>query len=86
MFVKGATGILVNISSGGGLPLVQCQAITWTKMQPISSTGSLGTNFSEIWMKIRQKNSFWLNVFENIICKMEAILAKPQQDDLFKVI
>ena len=42
----------VSIGSGNGLPPVQCQAITWTNTDSWS-IGPLGTNFSEIWIKIQ---------------------------------
>ena len=38
--------------SGNGLAPAQCQAITWTNAD-LSSMGLLGTNFSEILIKIR---------------------------------
>ena len=42
---------LVIIGSGNGLPHFRRQAITWTKVD-LLSTGLLGINFSEIWVGI----------------------------------
>ena len=42
----------VNIGSGNGLSPVRRQAITWTNVDFLS-IGPLGTNFSEIWIKIQ---------------------------------
>ena len=41
-----------SIGSNNGLLPVRCQAITWTNAD-ILYTGPLGTNFSEIWIKIK---------------------------------
>ena len=46
----------VSIGSGNGLSPVQCQAITWTNAG-LLLIGLLGTNFSEIQIKIKQGKS-----------------------------
>ena len=55
---------------------VQYQAIIWTN-NVLLLMWPLGTNVSEIWLKtpiiFLQEN-----LFENIICKMAAILSWPQ--------
>ena len=43
---------LVSIASGNGLSLVRSQAILWTNAE-LLSIEPLGTNFSEIWIKIQ---------------------------------
>ena len=43
--------IWVSIGSGNGLSPLRCQAIAWTNAA-ILSIGLLGTNFSEIWIKL----------------------------------
>ena len=43
--------IIIIVSSNGLLP-VQHQAITWTNAD-LLKIGPLGTNFSEIWIKIQ---------------------------------
>ena len=58
------------IGSNNGLSPDQCQAIIWTN-DGILLIGSLGTNFSEILIKIQ--TFFQENAFENVVCKMEAI-------------
>ena len=54
----------LSIGSSNGLAPERRQAITWTNAEPVTwtnagllSIGPLGTNFSEIWIKI-QKFSF----------------------------
>ena len=43
--------------------------------EPILSIGPLGANLSEIWIKIKQlSHKKW---FQNVICKMAAILPRP---------
>ena len=55
---------------------VQCQAIIWTNAD-LLSIGTLGINFSEIWIKIWQ---FFMqeNEFETVFCKMVTILSQSQ--------
>ena len=60
-----------TVSSNNGLPLIQCQDIICTNyvlmlIQPLAA------NLSETWIKTQQ--FFQRNEFENIICKMTAIL------------
>ena len=64
----------VSIGSGNGLSPVWCQAITWTNADFLS-TGPLGTNFSEIQIKM-QNLLINENAFENVVCKMVAILLR----------
>ena len=52
------------------------QAITWTNAG-ILLIGPLGTNFSEILIRINTF-SFKKNVFENAVCKMVTILSLPR--------
>ena len=46
----------VSTGSGNGLSFLRCRAIAWTNAD-LLSTGPLGTNFSEIWIK-KQNSSF----------------------------
>ena len=60
-----------KVSSNNGLPLIQCQDIICINyvlmlIQPLAA------NLSETWIKTQQ--FFQRNEFENIICKMTAIL------------
>ena len=55
--------------------LGQRQAITWTNVG-ILLIGPLGTNFSE--MLIESHTFLQENPFEKIVCKMTAILSRPQ--------
>ena len=64
----------VSISSGNDLSPVYCQVITWTDAG-LLLIGYLGTNFSEIQIKILPF-SIQENVFEIVICEMAAILFK----------
>ena len=67
-----------SLTQGNGLSPAWHQAITWTKAH-LLSIGPLGTNFSEIWIKI-QNFSLIKNAFENVVCEMAAIL--PEGDEL----
>ena len=53
------------------------QAITWTNVD-VWSIRHLGTNFGEIWVKIRRFS--FTNACTNVVCKMSAILFRPQCD------
>ena len=67
---------LTIIVSDDGLSPGQRQAIIWTNAG-ISLIGTLGTNFSEFFYR----NSYIFiqeNAFENVVCKMAAILSRPQ--------
>ena len=64
----------VSIGSDNGLSPVWLQAITWTN-NGLLSIGNLGTNFSEIWIKIHNF-SFMKNAFEYVVCEMVAILSR----------
>ena len=64
---------LTTIGLDNGLSPVQYQAIIWTNAGILLS-GPLGRNFSEILIKIP---IFSLkNAFENVVCKMTAILSR----------
>ena len=63
-----------NIGPNNGLSPIQCQAIIWTNAR-LLSIGPLGTNFSEILIKIK-KLFIHENAFENIVCKMAVILSR----------
>ena len=62
---------LTIIGSDNGLSPGRRQAITWTNVG-ILLIGPLGTNFSEMLIKIQE------NPFENVVWKMAAILSWPQ--------
>ena len=66
----------LRTSSGNGLSPVWRQAITWTNAD-LLSIRPLGTNFSEIWIKI-QKFSFTKIHLKSVICKMAAILSRKK--------
>ena len=70
----GVTHICI-IGSDNGLSPGRRQAIIWINAG-ILSIGSLGTNVSEISIAI---HTFFVqeNVFENVVCKMAAIMARP---------
>ena len=69
------TGNLTIVGSDNGLSPGRCQAITWTNIG-IFFIGPLGTNFSEM---LNEMHTFSLkNPFENVVCKMAAILSRPQ--------
>ena len=63
-----------NIGSDNGLSPILRQAIISTKAG-LLSIGPLGTNFSEILIKI-QNLSFHENASEKIVCEMAAILTR----------
>ena len=62
-----------NIGLGNGLYPVRCHAITWTDYE-ILLIGPL----SEILIRI-QKISFKITDFENVVCKMLAMLSQPER-------
>ena len=66
------------IGSDDGLSPGQCQAIIQTNAG-ILFIHTLGTNFSEKW-NIKRNACIFIqeNAFKNIICKMAAILSRPQ--------
>ena len=63
----------VSIGSDNGLAPIRCQAIIYTNAG-LLSIGPLGTNFSEILIKIH----FFIyeNASENNVCEMAAILSR----------
>ena len=67
---------LTIIGSDDGLSLGWHQAIIWTN-DGLLSIETLGTNFSEIVIKI-ETFSNKEKAFENAICEMVAILSQPQ--------
>ena len=69
-------GSLTIISSDNGLSPGRRQAIIWT-IAGILLFGTFGTNFSQILSKIHTF-SFKKISFENVVCKMAAILSRPQ--------
>ena len=73
------THICVNkltvIGSDNGLSPGRRQAIIWTNAG-ILLIGPLGTNFSEIFIKM--DIFIQENAFENVVWKMAAILSRPQ--------
>ena len=69
----------ISFGSDNGLAPKRRQAITWTNAD-LLSIGPKGTNFSEIWIEI-QKIVIHENAFENIVCKMVAILSKERWVD-----
>ena len=68
--------VLINIDSDNGLAPVWHQVISWTKAG-LLFIGFPGTNFSEIAIKM-QKIFIQEYYFENVACKMLAILSRPQ--------
>ena len=64
----------VIIGSSNGSSPVRCQAITWTDGDLLTS-GSMGTNLSEILFKSKYKNQW--NTCENMVWKMGVILFRP---------
>ena len=70
-------GKLTIIGSDNGLSPGRRQAIIWTNAG-ILFIGPLGTNFSEILLKIHIHSHFIQeNAFENVVWKMSAILSRP---------
>ena len=76
------TCIQIIIGSDNGMLPGRRQAIIWTNAG-ILLIGALGTNFSEISLKI-QTLSFKQNAFENIVCEMASILSLPECVDMLK--
>ena len=62
------------IGSDNGLSPARRQAIIWANAG-IMLIQSIGTNFNEIFIQE--------NAFENIVCKMAAILSRPQYVNRF---
>ena len=67
---------LAIIVWGNGLSLVRCQAITWTIANILANRPTV-TKTTEIWIK-RPQFSFKQNAFENVFCKMVAIIFRSQ--------
>ena len=67
---------LTIIASDNGLSPGRRQAIIWNN-GGILSIGLLGSNFSEIWIKILTF-SFKKNAFENIVCQVASTSSRPQ--------
>ena len=67
---------LVNIDSGNGLAPIWRQAFTWTNVDLLTIV-PIQTNVNKILIE-REKNSFEENSVENVVCKMSAILSRPQ--------
>ena len=64
---------LVSFASGNGLSPVRCQAITWTSADLLSIGPTLGNKFK--WNSNENRKLFiHENTFENVICKIAAIL------------
>ena len=63
-----------TVASNNGLSPVRHWAIIWTNTG-LLLIGPLGTNVSDIGIKIQQ---FSYKNFENVVCKMAAILSWPQ--------
>ena len=72
-------GKLTTIGSDNGLSPGRHQAIIWTNAS-ILLTGPLETNYSETLIEciplVRMSSEE--NAFENVVCKMAAILSQPQ--------
>ena len=70
----------VSIGSGNGLAFIRHLTTTWTNTD--LSTGTLLTNFEEITFKIQQ---IYLNknAFENVVCKIWAILSRSHWIKVF---
>ena len=69
------------IASDNGLLHGRRQAIFWSNAGMLF-TGPLGTNFSEISIKIHTFSFKERNVFENVVCEMTAMLSRPQYVNL----
>ena len=69
-------GDLTIIGSDNGLSPGRRQAIIWTNAG-ILLIGPLGTSLSEISIEIHTF-SFKKNAFKNVVCRMAAILSRPQ--------
>ena len=67
----------VSIGSVNGLLPVQHQAITLSNAD-LLLLGPFGTNLNKIWIEI-QNFSFIKNVFQDIVCKMTAILSRGDE-------
>ena len=63
------------IGSDNGLSPGRRQAIIWNNAG-ILLIGSLGTNFSEILIRIQ--TFIYENALENVVCEMASILSRPQ--------
>ena len=68
---------LTIISSDNGLSPGRRQAITWTNAG-ILVIGTLGINFSEIYLNQNSNIFIQENAFENVIKKLTAIVSQPQ--------
>ena len=66
-------GNLTIMGSDNGFLPSQCQAIIWPNDRMLL-VGPLGTNFSEILIKILTVS---FNAFERVVCGMTAILSQP---------
>ena len=66
----------ISIGSDNGLGPIRCQAIIWTNAG-ILLIRPLGTKFREILTETHAF-PFKKNAFENVVCKMAAILFRPQ--------
>ena len=69
-------GNLIIIGSDNSLSPGRRQAITWINAGVVLM-GPLGTNFSEILVKI---HTFFIqeNAIETVVCEMAAIFSRPQ--------
>ena len=70
-------GNLTIIGPDNGLTPGRRQAIIWTN-DGILLIGPLGTNFSEISIKILTMIFIHKNTFESVICEMASILSRPE--------
>ena len=68
---------LTIIGSDNGLLPDRCQAIIWANAG-ITLIRTQGTNFSEIVIEIHTFSFKQENVFENVVCKIVAILSRTQ--------
>ena len=66
-----------NIGSDNGLSPIRRQAIIWTNVG-ILLIGPLGTQFNETLIEIRTFSLKKMPIYENVVCKMAAILSWPQ--------
>ena len=88
--VRFTMGIPIPISENDGVflstpspppppppPPIRRQAITWNNAE-LMSTKNLCINFSEIWIKI-SRSPFRKKAFEEVVCKMAALLSRGDQ-------
>ena len=69
-----------NVLNSSPIPPIRCRTIIWTSAGLLSFE-PLGTNFNEILIK-NSKFVIQEIVFENVICKMVAILSRERRSSL----